>query len=59
MARKGRKEREIIFKIKFIINYFPNLKKPNYNIIANYCRTSIGAQIKETWFENILRLQNL
>ena len=50
---------QLIFssEIKFIINYFPNLKKPNYNIIANYCRTSIGAQIKETWFENILRLQ--
>lgn len=44
-------------EIKSIINYFPNLKKPNYNIIANYCRSSVGAQINQTWFENIFRLE--
>lgn len=44
-------------EIKTIINYFPNLKKPNYNVIANFCRTSIGAQIKETWFEDVFRLE--
>ena len=43
-------------EIKAIIKYFPNLKKPNYNVIANYCRTSVGAQHEETWFENILRI---
>lgn len=44
-------------EIKAILNYFPELKVPNYNVIANYCRTSVGAQIKETWFENIYRLE--
>lgn len=43
-------------EIKAIISYFPDLKVPNYNVIANFCRTSIGAQIKNTWFENIFRL---
>lgn len=52
-------ENQFIFasEIKAIINYFPELKKPNYNVIANYCRTSIGAQMKETWFKNIFRLK--
>lgn len=44
-------------EIKSIINYFPNLKKPNYKIITNYCYSSIGAQHKETWFESIFRLE--
>ena len=44
-------------EIKSILAYFPQLKVPNYNVIANYCRSSIGAQIKETWFENIYRLE--
>lgn len=44
-------------EIKPILNYFPELKVPNYNVIANYCRSSVGAQIKETWFENIYRLE--
>jgi len=44
-------------EIKAILNYFPELKVPNYNVIANYCRSSVGAQIKETWFENIYRLE--
>lgn len=44
-------------EIKAIINYFPQLKRPNFNVIANFCRTSIGAQISETWFEDIYRLQ--
>lgn len=43
-------------EIKSIISFFPELKTPNYNVIANYCRTSVGAQLKETWFENIFRL---
>ena len=29
---------------------------PNYNVISNFCRNSLGAQIEETWFENIKRL---
>ena len=44
-------------EIKAILTYFPVLKVPNYNVIANYCRTSIGAQIKETWFKEIYRLE--
>lgn len=44
-------------EIKAIISYFPELKVPNYNVIANFCRKSIGAQIKNTWFENIFRLE--
>jgi asparagine synthase (glutamine-hydrolysing) len=50
---------QLIFssEIKGIISYFPQLKTPNYNIISNYCRKSIGAQTEQTWFENILRLE--
>jgi asparagine synthase (glutamine-hydrolysing) len=44
-------------EIKSIISCFPQLKIPNYNVIANYCRKSIGAQIKETWFKSIYRLE--
>lgn len=43
-------------EIKSIINYFPELKLPNYNVISNYCRNSLGAQIEQTWFEGIKRL---
>ncbi|MCF8320863.1 MAG: asparagine synthase (glutamine-hydrolyzing) [Flavobacterium sp.] len=43
-------------EIKSIINYFPELRAPNYNVIANFCRNSLGAQIKETWFEGVNRL---
>ena len=44
-------------EIKGILSYFPQLKQPNYNVIANYCRTSAGAQHEETWFDTIFRLQ--
>jgi asparagine synthase (glutamine-hydrolysing) len=44
-------------EIKGIIHYFAQLKEPNYPIISNYCRKSIGAQTRETWFENIFRLE--
>ena len=44
-------------EIKGILSYFPQLKQPNYNAIANYCRTSAGAQHEETWFDAIFRLQ--
>ena len=44
-------------EIKAILAYFPQLKVPNYTVIANYCRSSIGAQIKETWFKDVLRLE--
>ena len=44
-------------EIKSIINYFPELKIPNFNVINNYCRNSLGAQHHETWFEGVLRLK--
>jgi len=44
-------------EIKSILNYYPELAKPNYNVIANYCRTSIGAQHTQTWFDNIYRIE--
>jgi asparagine synthase (glutamine-hydrolysing) len=50
---------QLIFasEIKALLSYVPCLRKPNYNVIANFCRSSVGAQIKETWFENVFRLQ--
>ena len=44
-------------EIKAILSYFPQLKQANYNAIANYCRTSVGAQHEETWFNDVFRLQ--
>ena len=44
-------------EIKSILSYYNILKKPNYNVIANFCRTSVGAQHEETWFKDIFRLQ--
>lgn len=44
-------------EIKAILNYYSNLKHPNYNIISNFCRKSVGAQHEETWFKDIYRLQ--
>ena len=44
-------------EIKSILNYYTELAKPNYNVIANYCRTSIGGQHSQTWFKNIFRIE--
>lgn len=44
-------------EIKSILSYYNSLKQPNYNVIANFCRTSVGAQHEETWFKDIFRLQ--
>lgn len=43
-------------EIKSILDYFPKLRTPNYNVISNYCRNSLGAQIEETWFNDVYRL---
>jgi asparagine synthase (glutamine-hydrolysing) len=43
-------------EIKTIITYFTSLKKPNYNIISNFCRKSLVLQSEETWFEGVMRL---
>jgi asparagine synthase (glutamine-hydrolysing) len=52
-------EDEFIFssEIKPIIKYRPEIKEPNYNVIANFVYKSTGAQISETWFKNVWRLQ--
>jgi asparagine synthase (glutamine-hydrolysing) len=44
-------------EIKAIIEYEPALIEPDYNSIANFCRTSVGAQHAQTWFREIRRLQ--
>jgi len=44
-------------EIKAILAYEPQLAEPNYNVISNFCRFSVGAQHPETWFKKILRLQ--
>jgi asparagine synthase (glutamine-hydrolysing) len=44
-------------EIKSILSYYNCLKQPNFNVIANFCRTSVGAQHEETWFKEIFRLQ--
>lgn len=51
-------EDNLIFssEIKSILNYYPSLRKPNYNVISNFCRNSLGAHIPETWFSEIMRL---
>jgi asparagine synthase (glutamine-hydrolysing) len=43
-------------EIKSIIHLFPDFIKPNYLNIENFCRCSVGAQLNETWFEDIFRL---
>ena len=49
---------EFIFssEIKPILNYNSELRVPNFNMIANYCYKSLGAQSVQTWFQNIYRL---
>jgi asparagine synthase (glutamine-hydrolysing) len=44
-------------EIKAILAYAPELSEPDYNIISNFCRTSVGAQHPETWFKKVRRLQ--
>ena len=43
-------------EIKSILEYYPELKRPNYNAISAFCRESVGAQNIESWFEGIYRL---
>ncbi len=44
-------------EIKSLLHYSPELAEPAYDVIANFCRTSVGAQHAQTWFENVKRLQ--
>lgn len=44
-------------EIKAMLAYAPQLAEPNYNVIANFCRTSVGGQHEATWFKHVRRLQ--
>jgi asparagine synthase (glutamine-hydrolysing) len=44
-------------EIKAILAYAPQLAEADYNVIANFCRSSVGGQHPETWFKKIHRLQ--
>lgn len=43
-------------EIKAIVAYEPKLIEPDYEVIANFCRTSVGAQHDRTWFREVRRL---
>lgn len=44
-------------EIKAMLAYQPALAEPDYGMIANFCRSSVGAQHEQTWFRRIKRLQ--
>lgn len=44
-------------EISALLSYQPGLAEPDYNVISNFCRTSVGAQHSQTWFKRIRRLQ--
>ncbi|MGL3820768.1 asparagine synthase (glutamine-hydrolyzing) [Sphingopyxis sp. R3-92] len=44
-------------EIKSLLHYAPALVEPDYGVIANYCRTSVGAQHEQSWFRDVRRLQ--
>ncbi len=50
---------EFIFasEINALLTYRTELREPDFNVIANFCRTSVGAQHAITWFKRISRLQ--
>jgi len=43
-------------EIKAMLSYEPRLARPNYEVISNFCRSSVGAQHAQTWFDGIERL---
>jgi asparagine synthase (glutamine-hydrolysing) len=43
-------------EIKALLAYRPHLAVPDYESIANFCRTSVGAQHTRTWFKDVQRL---
>ncbi len=49
---------QLIFssEIKSIVNYDETLEEPNLNVILNFCKNSLGAQIEDTWFQGVKRL---
>ncbi len=44
-------------EIKALLHYAPALAQPDCRLIANFCRTSVGAQHEQTWFRDVRRLQ--
>lgn len=44
-------------EIKAMLSYAPGLIEPDYNVISNFCRTSVGAQHEDSWFKRVKRLQ--
>jgi asparagine synthase (glutamine-hydrolysing) len=44
-------------EIKALLSYAPELAVPDCGMIANFCRTSVGAQHGQTWFKAVMRLQ--
>ncbi|MCG8326128.1 MAG: asparagine synthase (glutamine-hydrolyzing) [Chitinophagales bacterium] len=44
-------------EIKSILTYDSSLKQVNYAAIASYLKESVGAEIEQTWFSKIKRLQ--
>jgi asparagine synthase (glutamine-hydrolysing) len=43
-------------EIKAMLSYAPSLNEPDYNMIANFCRFSVGAQSENSWFKQVKRL---
>jgi asparagine synthase (glutamine-hydrolysing) len=41
---------------KALLHYDPELAKPDYESIENFCRTSVGAQHVQTWFRDVQRV---
>lgn len=44
-------------EIAALLRYQSDLAEPEYNVISNFCRTSVGGQHSQTWFKHIHRLQ--
>ena len=44
-------------EVKAMIVYAPEFAEPDFNVISNFCRTSVGAAHTETWFKRVRRLQ--
>lgn len=43
-------------EIKALLACRPDLAEPDYIMIGNFCRTSVGAQHEQTWFRRVKRL---
>jgi len=41
---------------KSLLKLYPNKFKPNFKVIGNFLRKTVGGQLEETWFDGIKRL---